>query len=41
MNKSCNKICTKCNNGICKAYGGTCKKYRIINFFKKLFKKTT
>lgn len=40
MNNYCNKICIKCNNDICKVYGGTCKKFRIIKFFKKLFKKT-
>ena len=40
MNKYCSSSCIKCNNDICKAYGGTCRKYRIINFFKKLFKKS-
>lgn len=33
-----NPLCIKCNNDICKVYGGRCKKYIIINFFKKLFK---
>lgn len=25
-------MCTKCSNYICKAYKGTCCKYRIIKF---------
>lgn len=41
MNNYFNKLCIKCDNDICKAYGGTCRKYRVINFFKKLFKKNT
>ena len=32
-----NSLCVKCNNDVCKVYGGRCKKYRIIYFFKKLF----
>lgn len=32
-----NSLCVKCNNDICKVYGGNCRKYRVINFFKKLF----
>lgn len=39
MSKYFNSLCIKCNNDICKVYGGTCRKYRVINFFKKLFKK--
>lgn len=30
--------CTKCSNYICKMYGGTCRKYRIVNFFKKVLR---
>lgn len=31
-------MCIKCNNYICKIYHGTCRKYRFIRFFKRLFK---
>ena len=30
-----NLLCIKCNNDICKVYGGRCKKYNIIKYFKK------
>ena len=29
--------CSKCNNSVCKVYGGTCRKYRIMRFVKQLF----
>ena len=32
-----NSLCAKCNNSVCKVYGGRCKKYRILYFFKRLF----
>ena len=32
-------LCEKCNNDICKVYGGTCRKYRFIRFLRKLFGK--
>lgn len=32
-----NSLCTKCDNDVCKVYGGRCKKYRIIKFLRKLF----
>lgn len=28
-------ICDKCDNAVCKAYKGTCKKYRILKFILK------
>lgn len=28
------KMCNKCNNEICKIYGGRCKKYSLKKFFK-------
>ena len=31
--------CEKCNNDICKIYGGTCRKYRFVRFIRKLFMK--
>lgn len=34
--KYSNPLCKKCHNNICKVYGGRCKKYKIINFFKRL-----
>ena len=33
------KMCLNCSNYICKAYDGTCRKYRIVNFFKRLITK--
>lgn len=32
-----NSLCANCDNDVCKVYGGRCKKYRIINFFRELF----
>ena len=32
-------LCEKCNNDICKVYGGTCRKYRFIRLLRKLFLK--
>ena len=29
-------LCCSCNSYICKAYNGTCRKYRIICFIKTL-----
>lgn len=37
-NNYSNQPCVKCHNSICKVYGGRCRKYRITNFFRKLFK---
>jgi len=36
MSRYSNSICIKCNNYICKAYSGTCRKYRVIRFVKKI-----
>lgn len=27
------KMCQKCQNAVCKAYKGECRKYRWLNFF--------
>ena len=32
-----NSLCAKCDNDVCKVYGGRCKKYCIVNFFRRLF----
>ena len=32
-----NSLCMKCDNDACKVYGGRCKKYHLVNFFRKLF----
>lgn len=34
-----NKLCIKCDNTICKSYGGNCRKYRIVNFLKEILYK--
>jgi hypothetical protein len=31
-----NQLCIKCHNDICKVYGGRCKQYKFLKFFKKL-----
>ena len=36
-----NDMCSKCNNSVCKVYGGTCKKYRMMHLVKRLFCKHT
>lgn len=33
-----NSVCIKCSNDICKVYGGRCRKYNVVSFFRKLFK---
>ena len=35
-NLKLNKMCSTCDNYICKAYHGTCRKYRISCFLKAL-----
>ena len=32
-----NSLCMKCDNDVCKVYGGRCKKYCIIKFFRIIF----
>lgn len=33
-----NKLCSNCNNEICKVYGGICNKYSLYSFFKGIKK---
>ena len=32
-----NPLCIKCNNDICKVYGGRCRKYNTIKYLEKYF----
>ena len=38
MRKYSNSLCRKCGNYECKAYHGTCRRYEITMFFKRLFR---
>lgn len=38
MGNYSNQLCIKCDNDICKVYSGRCRKYKVVNFFKMLFK---